>query len=177
MKTKSLLLLSGSAVAGLLVGAGTMKAIRSPDHFGTQYPDLIRVLTSEHLLHAKLLREGRTKEVIRMIESTFASSALYYDMFKLRDTGDVVQLWRIREYAEKHHIEYPAAVALLLANLAPKPASFCDIEEEGKTPNKAPEPTPTSVMPRATSRRSERTNRTEAQNPARVMPAVVVAHL
>jgi len=46
-----------------------------------------------------------------------------------------------------------------------------------KRPNKAPEPTTTAVMPRATLPVSGVKNRTDDQNPARVMPAVVVAHL
>jgi hypothetical protein len=44
-------------------------------------------------------------------------------------------------------------------------------------PNKAPEPTPTSVMPRATLPVSDMKLRTEIPNQARVTPAVVVAHL
>jgi len=46
-----------------------------------------------------------------------------------------------------------------------------------KMPNKAPEPTPTSVMPRATSRVTETKRWNVEPNPARVMPAAVVAHL
>jgi len=44
-------------------------------------------------------------------------------------------------------------------------------------PNKAPEPTPTAVMPRAILGESEGSRRKETRNPARVMPAAVVAHL
>jgi hypothetical protein len=44
-------------------------------------------------------------------------------------------------------------------------------------PNKAPEPTPTSVMPRAFSGISECPGRKASSNHARVMPAVGVAHL
>jgi hypothetical protein len=44
-----------------------------------------------------------------------------------------------------------------------------------KTPNKAPEPTPTSVTPRATSSVFEVKQRTESRIEARVVPAVVVA--
>jgi hypothetical protein len=43
--------------------------------------------------------------------------------------------------------------------------------------NKAPEPTSTSVMPRATVSFSELKHRTEVPNQARAMPAVAVAHL
>ena len=46
-----------------------------------------------------------------------------------------------------------------------------------KPPNKAPEPTPTSVMPRANESKTNRSSRSALPNPARVMPAVVVAHL
>ena len=46
-----------------------------------------------------------------------------------------------------------------------------------KRPNKAPEPTLTSVMPRAISPESEMKRRTEFHSPARVTPAVSVAHL
>jgi len=66
-------------------------------------------------------------------------------------------------------------VQVIVAILLFLPSSSGD--DPAKTPNKAPEPTPTSVMPRATSRDSERNSRTELQNPARVMPAAVVAHL
>ena len=155
MKTKSLVVVALSAIAGSIVGLAAMGIIRRPDHYGTQYPGMIRAVTSEHLLHAKLIREGRTTEVLRMLESTLPSSVLHYEMFGLREEGDIVQLWRIREYGEKHHIEYPAAVVSLLANLPPKPASACDIEEEGKRPNKAPEPTPRSVTPRAIESKSK----------------------
>jgi len=44
-------------------------------------------------------------------------------------------------------------------------------------PNKAPEPTPTSVMPRAISRVTEAKQWNAEPNPARVMPDAVVAHL
>jgi len=44
-------------------------------------------------------------------------------------------------------------------------------------PNKAPEPTSTSVMPRATLPSSDLKERTDDLNKARVMPAVAVAHL
>jgi len=44
-------------------------------------------------------------------------------------------------------------------------------------PNKAPEPTPTSVMPRAISRVAELKRWNAEPNPARVMPDAVVAHL
>jgi hypothetical protein len=44
-------------------------------------------------------------------------------------------------------------------------------------PNKSPEPTPTSVTPRATAPFSEMKPPTETRWPARVVPAVVVAHL
>jgi len=47
----------------------------------------------------------------------------------------------------------------------------------GPEPNKTPEPTSTSVMPRAASLVSEMKRRTHFQNAARVMPAVAVAHL
>ena len=43
--------------------------------------------------------------------------------------------------------------------------------------NKAPEPTTTSVTPRATEREIEMKQRDEFQSEARVVPAVVVAHL
>jgi hypothetical protein len=155
MKTKSLVVVALSAVAGSLVGLAIMATIRRTDHYGSQYPGMIRAVTSEHLLHAKLLREGRTTEVLRMLEGTLPSSVLHYDMFRLCEEADLVQLWRIREYGEKHQIEFPAAVVSLLANLPPKPASACDIEEEGKRPNKAPEPTPPSVTPRAIERISK----------------------
>ena len=46
-----------------------------------------------------------------------------------------------------------------------------------KQPNKALEPTSTSVMPPATSRVFELKHRTESPREARVMPAVAVAHL
>ena len=46
-----------------------------------------------------------------------------------------------------------------------------------KMPNKAPEPTPTSVMPRATSRSSEGREKSAFLISARVMPDAVVAHL
>jgi len=149
MKAKSLALVSLSVVAGVSIGAGGMAALHRPDHFGSEYPGMIRGMTAEHVLHAKLLREGRGTEVLRMIESTFPSSVLHFEMFNLRKEVDIVQLWRIREYGEKHRIEYPPAVAGLLARLPPKPVAFCDIEEEGKMPNKAPA-TPASVTPRAT---------------------------
>jgi len=45
------------------------------------------------------------------------------------------------------------------------------------SPNKAPEPTPTSVMPRAISRVAEIKRWSAEPNPARVMPDAVVAHL
>ena len=45
------------------------------------------------------------------------------------------------------------------------------------TPNKAPEPTSTSVMPRATLPLSEMKLQTELPNEARATPAVAVAHL
>jgi len=45
------------------------------------------------------------------------------------------------------------------------------------SPNKTPEPTPTSVMPRAISRVTESKRWSAESNPARVMPDVVVAHL
>jgi len=127
-----------------------MAVLRRPDYYGTEYPGIIRAVTAEHVLHAKLLRDGRSGEVLRMIEDTLPSSVLHFDMFKLRSDGDITQLWRIREHGEKHHIEYPASVASMLANLPPKPRSFCDIEDEGKKPNKAPEPTPGAGTPRAT---------------------------
>ena len=44
-------------------------------------------------------------------------------------------------------------------------------------PNKAPEPTPTSVTPRALSGVSTMKQQNEARLAARVAPAVVVAHL
>ena len=47
----------------------------------------------------------------------------------------------------------------------------------GTQPNKALEPTSTSVMPRAISSFSELKPRIEFPNQARVMPAVAVAHL
>ena len=106
---------------------------------------MIRAVTAEHVLHAKLLREGRSVEVLRMIEDTLPSSVLHFDMFNLRGDGDITQLWRIREHGEKHRIEFPASVASMLANLPPKPRSFCDMEDEGKQPNKAAEPTTTSA--------------------------------
>jgi hypothetical protein len=46
-----------------------------------------------------------------------------------------------------------------------------------KRPNKAPEPTPTSVMPRATSRELGRSIWKGFLIPARGTPAAVVAHL
>jgi hypothetical protein len=46
-----------------------------------------------------------------------------------------------------------------------------------KTPNKALEPTTTAVMPRAILPASKLKHRTGDPNPARVTPAVVVAHL
>ena len=46
-----------------------------------------------------------------------------------------------------------------------------------KGPNKAPEPTATSVMPRAIVSVSEMKLRTEVPIQARVTPAVAVAHL
>ena len=49
--------------------------------------------------------------------------------------------------------------------------------ESPKPPNKAPEPTTTSVTPRAILRSSEVKQRTEARSEARVVPAAVVAHL
>jgi hypothetical protein len=45
------------------------------------------------------------------------------------------------------------------------------------SPNKAPEPTATSVTPRAISRSAELKRRTENRSEARVAPAVAVAHL
>ena len=45
------------------------------------------------------------------------------------------------------------------------------------SPNKAPEPTPTSVMPRAISRVAVLKQWNVEPNPARVMPDAVVAHL
>jgi hypothetical protein len=46
-----------------------------------------------------------------------------------------------------------------------------------KAPNKAPEPTPTSVTPRASSRSLDLKPWSAAPHPARGAPAVVVAHL
>jgi len=45
------------------------------------------------------------------------------------------------------------------------------------SPNKAPEPTPTSGMPRAISRATEAKRWSAESNPARVMPDAGVAHL
>ena len=47
----------------------------------------------------------------------------------------------------------------------------------GPEPNKTPEPTSTSVMPRAIVPFSDLKQRTDFQNHARAMPAVAVAHL
>ena len=44
-------------------------------------------------------------------------------------------------------------------------------------PNKAPEPTPVAVMPRATSRIAEMKPRNQKGTEARVTPATGVAHL
>jgi hypothetical protein len=44
-------------------------------------------------------------------------------------------------------------------------------------PNKAPEPTPTSVTPRASSRMTETKHWSADPNPARGAPDAVVAHL
>lgn len=129
-----------SAIAGVAVGAGAMAVLRPPDYYGSEHPGMIRAVTAEHVLHAKLLRAGRAAEVLRMIEGTFASSVLHFDLFKLRDEGDVIQLWRIREYGAKHGIEYPYAAASLLAALPPKPRTYCDIEDAAKTPTSRPQP-------------------------------------
>jgi len=52
------------------------------------------------------------------------------------------------------------------------PATIAD-----ETPNKAPEPTPTSVMPRVTEGMTELKQWNVEPDPARVMPDAVVAHL
>ena len=149
MKTKLCIVAAVFASAGMLIGGSVMTWLHRPDHFGPQYTGMLQAITAEHLLHAKLLREGRGAEALKLIESTFPSSVLHYDMFRLRGEDDLVQLWRIREYGEKYRIEYPQAVATLLANLPPKPASYCDIGAKPQTPNKAPEPTSGTVMPPA----------------------------
>jgi hypothetical protein len=46
-----------------------------------------------------------------------------------------------------------------------------------KTPNKAPEPTPTAVTPRAIEVNFEMKTRNCGSDEARVVPAAVVAHL
>ncbi|WP_414665169.1 hypothetical protein [Horticoccus sp. 23ND18S-11] len=46
-----------------------------------------------------------------------------------------------------------------------------------QTPNKAPEPTPVAVMPRAMSRMTEMKLQNQKRNEARVTPATGVAHL
>ena len=46
-----------------------------------------------------------------------------------------------------------------------------------QTPNKAPEPTPVAVMPRAMSRSAEMKLRNQTRSEARVTPATGVAHL
>ena len=48
---------------------------------------------------------------------------------------------------------------------------------KAKPPYKAPEPTSTSVTPRALSSTLEMKHRTEERSEARVAPAVAVAHL
>src|SRR4051812_27893292 len=122
MKTKSVLLLmipmiTGSFIAGILLGPVFGHATQ----FGKEYENMLRLVTAEHMIHAGLLREGKSGEVLGMIESTFPSSVAYYDMFKLRDESDIARLWRIREYGEKYHLSYPAPAASLLAALPPKP--------------------------------------------------------
>jgi hypothetical protein len=124
-----------SAASGLLIGVAIMSVIQKPPQSGKMYEDLLRLVTSEHSMHATLLRAGKSDEVLRMIESTFPSSVLYYNMFKFRGEGDVIQLWRIREYGERHHLIFPAAVASLLADLPPKPASVCAVNESQAKPN------------------------------------------
>jgi hypothetical protein len=62
--------------------------------------------------------------------------------------------------------------------LHPLPALwFFALIEPLRSSNKALEPTTTAVMPRASLPVSEVKQRTEDRNPARVTPAVVVAHL
>ena len=58
-------------------------------------------------------------------------------------------------------------------------SSFDDAKEciRAIPPNKAPEPTPVAVMPRATESAFEMKPRTENRSAARVMPATGVAHL
>ncbi len=52
-----------------------------------------------------------------------------------------------------------------------------DIFRMKNRPNKAPEPTPVAVMPRATSRVTEMKPQNQKRREARVTPATVVAHL
>ena len=56
------------------------------------------------------------------------------------------------------------------------PISYAEVSRAQRA-NKAPEPTTTSVTPRAMLRLSEMKQQTENRIEARVVPAVVVAHL
>ena len=78
------------------------------------------------------------------------------------------------------------AVQSMAAALPEEPQRFSSLQSacfsdqfssSSQTPNKAPEPTPVAVMPRATSRVIEMKPRHQKRSEARVTPATSVAHL
>jgi len=96
-----------------------------------------------------------------------------FDGVSYRFTIRSSQLITVHNPASDLHFKSPPAEAVHLK-------AVLDLVDElfaRVRANKAPEPTPTSVMPRATSRVTETKPRNAEPNPARVMPAVVVAHL
>jgi len=129
---------------------------------GAKEVRLHRDVDSDELRFTRGLRRKR-RGVISILSGRFRVEWLWA-MTNQQGYSDGVRL-QLCSKSERLVFEFIAA------------ASAIDVFEATQRPNKAPEPTTTAVMPRATLPVSDVKQRTENRNPARVTPAVVVAHL
>jgi hypothetical protein len=123
MNARSKLLWSLSGLfLGLVVGIGATWIFLSQTSQAVLKNMTIGV-TSEHLQHARLLRNGEEKRVLELLESTFFSSVMWFTAFDYSDSESLRTLWSIREYYERNELEIPEAIRPVLTSLALKPPS------------------------------------------------------
>lgn len=96
--------IAGASASALYVGIVSNQVIKN----------MAISTTLEHLYYAELLRAQEPEKVLTLLEETLPASIRWFKAFDYSDENSLEILQRIKEYYEKHGLEIPEEIKLLL---------------------------------------------------------------
>lgn len=108
--------LVGCGVGALVVQNTTVRREKA-----SVLKQMTTVMAMERLSHAQLLRDGKPRQVLSLIEGTLGDTAKWCSAFGPMGPSEQRLLWQIEDYCTVNKVPVPSEVQVVLATLPPRP--------------------------------------------------------